>query len=154
MEIKKYSRDAFADATRENKNKNKSNYNLDSNLFSQKYQLIFRVLDYGQENAISEKEICTILGLTSSEFEKELQRERREPNGPGNFICCVPGNDGGYFLPKNMDEFRHYYNWMHARAVQQLETIKEAGKRLEELDHIDSGQLDFSDLLREGESDD
>ena len=68
--------------------------------------MIYEVLLEGRENALTGKEICSILGIKARDLTAAVERERRE----GKAICASTGSNPGYFIAANREEMERYCN--------------------------------------------
>ena len=89
----------------------------DSTTSAQAFQaVVFPLLGYGIENAVSIEMLCKLLGLSSPRFVRKLIKAEREH---GYLILAT---SGGYFLPSEDSERGHAemlacYRWLLAHAT-------------------------------------
>ncbi len=96
-----------------------------------------RVLSYrsGKVAAIGRGELVTELQKVLGDVqERQVRRCIHDLRRQGHLICSTPGEAGGYYLPKTMDEFQEFIDReIHPKALDLLETekvMKEAARQL------------------------
>lgn len=82
---------------------------------------IISYLHIGEENAVTGKELCKLLGLTY----RELTFQIRELRIKGEVICS---SGVGYWLPSNVDEVRHFCRHMTSRQ-NEIERAKQSAQK-------------------------
>ena len=80
--------------------------------------MVYEVLLKGRENAITGKEICSILDIKARDLTAAIERERRE----GKAICASTGSNPGYFIAANREEMERYCNALYRRAGEIFKT--------------------------------
>jgi hypothetical protein len=87
---------------------------------------ILRVLDYhhGKVNAVGREAL--VLAVESLGFdtnERQVRRAIHDLRRQGYLILSAPGEDGGYYLAADLDEFRLFIDReLHPKAIDMLET--------------------------------
>ena len=75
--------------------------------------MIFEILPEGQENSMSKKTLCDLLGISPDHLRVAIARERAE----GKLILSsVKSGHGGYFRPKNIEELERFVSTESHRA--------------------------------------
>lgn len=82
---------------------------------------IITVLPVGKENAVSQKQLAAVLGVSERHLRKIIETERQN----GKVICSSSDADeNGYFLPANVEEAREFCVTMEKRAKTTLRCLK------------------------------
>lgn len=92
---------------------------------------IFEMLPEGCENAISRRNLMTVLGMSDRSLRLAIAAERRA----GALILsstCVDGS--GYYRPANAEEIARFVASMERRAKSTFAAVTEARKALRELE--------------------
>ena len=92
---------------------------------------IFEMLPEGCENAISRRNLMTVLGMSDRSLRLAIAAERRA----GALILsstCVDGS--GYYRPANAEEIARFVSSMERRAKSTFAAVTEARKALRELE--------------------
>ncbi len=92
---------------------------------------IFEMLPEGCENAISRRNLMTVLGMSDRSLRLAIAAERRA----GALILsstCVDGS--GYYRPANAEEIARFVSSMERRAKSTFAAVSEARKILKELE--------------------
>lgn len=92
---------------------------------------IFEMLPEGCENAISRRNLMTVLGMSDRSLRLAIAAERRA----GALILsstCVDGS--GYYRPANVEEIARFVASMERRAKSTFAAVTEARKALRELE--------------------
>lgn len=92
---------------------------------------IFEMLPEGCENAISRRNLMTVLGMSDRSLRLAIAAERRA----GALILsstCVDGS--GYYRPTNAEEIARFVASMERRAKSIFAVVTEARKALRELE--------------------
>lgn len=80
--------------------------------------MVYEILLEGRENALTGKEICSLLGIKARDLTIAIERERRD----GKPICASCGENPGYFIAANREEMEHYCNRLYHRAGEIFKT--------------------------------
>ncbi len=83
----------------------------------------FRISDIlmqGEGNALTGRELCTLLQCNARELTAATERERRE----GSRICASNGSNPGYFLAATQAEMQRYCRSLEHRAGEIHKTRK------------------------------
>lgn len=96
---------------------------------------LISVLPTGKENAIHQKDLAHIIGVTQSRV-KETIKEAREQG-----IEILSGNSG-YYKPKNNEERKRYVEMQHKQAISRFVTSKAVKDKLQNVD----GQIMLPDI--------
>lgn len=91
--------------------------------------MIAEILEKGEQNARTGREICSKLNMTPRQLTRQIEKERRA----GEPICArCKGRPHGYFLAADKEEMQTYINRLHHRAGEIFKTrracIKAAAK--------------------------
>lgn len=78
------------------------------------------LLSEGEENAITTRELCKLLGWNSREITLYINALRRS----GKVICS---SDKGYFLPSCLHDVERFYRHMTSRQ-KEIEKAKQSAK--------------------------
>lgn len=79
--------------------------------------MIAELLNNGKENAISGRELATLLNCNIRDITQQVERERRAKKP----ICASSGENPGYYLG-NAEEIEDYCNRLKHRAVELFKT--------------------------------
>lgn len=88
-----------------------------------------RILDripYGQDNAVSMRNLARGLGETEREIRLRIQKARIDGN-------VIAGTDAGIFIPETDDELREYVNRSQSRISTSVATLAPAVAMLGDL---------------------
>lgn len=77
--------------------------------------MIYELLSWGQENALSRRDLADITGLTDREVRRTVARERKR----GLPIVSDPER-GGYYLPASPEDLARFIRSMRHRAVETM----------------------------------
>ena len=92
--------------------------------------MIFEMLDTGEQNARTARELAMILKLDRRKVSSLVERERRE----GKPICATcDSKTPGYYIPANREDMERYCRRLHHRAG---EIFKTRAACLETLDSL------------------
>lgn len=91
----------------------------------------------GRENAIHQKDLAIILGVTPDRVKKMVKDAR------DNGSKIISGTEG-YWLPKDNEELKHFYFMIRKQAITRLETIRQIRPIIQDV----GGQIDLDDYLR------
>ena len=92
--------------------------------------MIFEMLDTGEQNARTARELAMILKLDRRKVSSLVERERRE----GKPICATcDSKTPGYYIPANREDMERYCRRLHHRAG---EIYKTRAACLETLDSL------------------
>lgn len=92
---------------------------------------IFEMLPEGCENAISRRNLMTVLGMSDRSLRLAIAAERRA----GALILSSTAVDGGgYYRPANAEEIARFVASMERRAKSTFAAVTEARKALRELE--------------------
>ncbi len=92
--------------------------------------MITEILQHGEENAQSGRELCNLLGgLTLRELCKAIEKERRE----GAPICASSGGRPGYFLADNVQEMQDYCGRLKHRERELAKTRRACERTIKTL---------------------
>ena len=92
---------------------------------------IFEMLPEGCENAISRRNLMTVLGMSDRALRLAIAAERRA----GALILSSTSVDGsGYYRPANAEEIARFVASMERRAKSTFAAVTEARKALRELE--------------------
>lgn len=92
---------------------------------------IFEMLPEGRENAISRRNLMTVLGMSDRSLRLAIAAERRA----GALILSSTAVDGGgYYRPANAEEIARFVASMERRAKSTFAAVTEARKALRELE--------------------
>lgn len=76
--------------------------------------MIYELLDWGAENALSRRDLVAITGLTDREVRRVVARERKR----GLPIVTNTERGGGYYLPEGPEELARFIRSLRHRAVE------------------------------------
>lgn len=94
------------------------------------------ILTHGKENAVSAEALCNHLGVeTVRELQKEIARER----AAGAVILSSCQEDGGYFLPGNVQEVKDFIKTLENRGRNMLRALESTRKLLRQWE--DTGNI-------------
>ena len=86
---------------------------------------MFEYLKLGEENAIKSEELEKITGHDKRTVQAVIEREREKDiatcNGEHVFICA---SVNGYYLSKDREELRRYYDFYTAGAKRRFRTAR------------------------------
>lgn len=71
------------------------------------YPLLFR----GEENSVTTKTIMQALNMSERNVVLQVRKEREH----GALICNKQKDDGGYFIPKTLNELKRFYDTFNTR---------------------------------------
>ena len=92
---------------------------------------IFEMLPEGRENAISRRNLMSVLGMSDRSLRLAIAAERRA----GALILSSTAVDGGgYYRPANAEEIARFVASMERRAKSTFAAVTEARKALRELE--------------------
>ena len=75
--------------------------------------MIYELLDWGAENALSRRDLAAITGLTDREVRRLVARERKRG------LPIVTNTDrGGFYLPESPEELVRFIRSMRHRAME------------------------------------
>lgn len=98
--------------------------------------MIAEILNHGQENAITGRELATITNMKLREVTQQIERERRQ----GEFICASSSNDNpGYYIG-TAEETAAYCERIKHRAIEMFITRQAIVKALRELEQGTEGE--------------
>lgn len=93
--------------------------------------MISEILQPGAENALTGREICKMLHITTRDLTHAIERERRA----GAPICASTGHRPGYFLAADRREMERYCSSLFRRAGEIHKTRRACLKTIEQLPH-------------------
>lgn len=93
------------------------------------------MLTEGEKNALTAKELTTIMGCDIRDITAAVERERRQ----GQPICAASGKNPGYYLAANANELQNYCNRLHHRAAELYKTRQALLKILKQLPGTETG---------------
>ena len=99
-------------------------------------EILERVIPIGKENAIHQKELASLLGVTPATA-KIMVREAR------NQGMEIMSGSQGYWRPKDDNERREFTNLLSKQAFTRLKTVKPIKSTLQEI----NGQISLSDVI-------
>lgn len=98
--------------------------------------IVADILPHGKENVVSAEALCNRLGFESiRELQKEIARERTA----GAVILSTCQEDGGYFLPGNVQEVKDFIKTLENRGRNTLRALESARKLLRQWE--DTGNI-------------
>lgn len=80
---------------------------------------LFDAIPYGKDNAILQKDLAAMFGITTERVKLIVSRVRRlqisdRKGRKGALLCSF---DGGYYYPLTRDEAQDYYDMMTGQSV-------------------------------------
>ena len=92
---------------------------------------IFEMLPEGRENAISRRNLMTVLGMSDRSLRLAIAAERRA----GALILSSTAVDGGgYYRPANAEEIARFVSSMERRAKSTFAAVSNARKELKRIE--------------------
>ena len=92
--------------------------------------MITELLLTGRENALTGRELATILDCNIRVISQQVERERRQ----GQPICASCDSEHpGYYLAADEDELKHYCDRLYRRGGELFKTRRALIKALQEL---------------------
>ncbi len=94
-----------------------------------KRNMISEILPEGKSNAITGRELCTLLGLTQRELTMQIQQERQA----GAAICASTDGKPGYYLAESKAEMDYYLRSLDHRKKELSRTYRACKKTMDKL---------------------
>lgn len=91
--------------------------------------MISEILMEGEENALTGRSICSILGINLRGLQAAVEAERRA----GKPICASCGSSSGYYLASNRDEMEAYCRSLERREKEISKTRRACRKSIADL---------------------
>lgn len=103
------------------------------------------ILDEGQENAITARELQEVLGFADI---RSLRADISKARCQGQLVLSTPKGEGGYYLPKSREEVEEFVYTYSRQAISLLRALRSARQYL----NRDEQQLSFKDIVDEWDS--